>query len=434
MLKWLTSRVPRGQFARQALTVMLGSSAAQVIAIAASPAMTRIYSPAEFGLFALYSSLVTIAASLSTGRYDVAVLLPKDDEEADRVAMGAMALCAAFSLALWVLSWFFAPRVSRWLDATELSGWLQLAPLAVLLTGVASTLGYGCNRRARYRTLTLSRIAQAALATPAAIGLGLFWSHGGLFVSALLGQFVGVLLLVHAVRPTGIWPGRGTRSGIVTALRKYKKFPVLSIPTDLVSQLAGQLPRFVIGLYFGSTALGLFFLNQRVLDIPLGVVAGSVREVFSQQASKQYQLQGHCLPLFLKTFRHLLLMGLVPAVLVFAFAPSTFALAFGERWREAGEYSQIMVPLYFFRFFVSPLCMMFYIAQKQHQELIWQSVLLVLTVGSLSIGLARNDAKVGLICYSTMYCLMYLVIFFMALRLARGSPAPRPSTEPVTHL
>jgi O-antigen/teichoic acid export membrane protein len=420
MLKRFVSSLPKGQFVRQAMTVMLGSSAAQLIAIAASPAIARLYAPSDFGQFALYSSLVVIASSLATGRYDVAVMLSRDDDESNHLTIGALAICACTSLFMLLALLFLSPIVAGMLGVPGLASWLKLMPFAVFLAGTCSALSYWCSRHAKYRILTESRIAQAAITSSIAIVFGFMWPAGGLYLSALGGYLICAFLLLYAASRSSVGFD-GQLIGLVTdALRRYKKFPLMSIPTDLVSQLSGQLPRFFMGIYFGSTALGLFFLNQRVLDLPLGVVAGSVREVFGQRAARQYQLEGACEDTYIKTFKHLLLIAVLPSGMVFVFAPDVFAMIFGERWREAGDYSRIMVPMYFFRFCISPLCMMFYIAQKQQQELLWQLTLLVFTCISFAVGVFKDDAKIGLSCYSLMYCMMYVFIFFMALRLARG--------------
>jgi O-antigen/teichoic acid export membrane protein len=412
----LVSWMPKGQFVKQALLVMIGASAAQLIAILASPAIARLYTPAAFGHFALYSSLVTIAAAIATGRYDVAVLLPKDDRQSDQLAIGALLICACVSLGLQGLVLGWGDVLAATMGAPDMVIWLHMAPAAVFMTATGSTLSYWCNRRMHYRSLTAARIGQALFTSGLAIALGFMEQAGGLIISALAGQCLFVLLLMGVLKTIHLrdnWQ-------LGPILRQYKKFPMVSVPTDLISQLSGQLPRFYLSAYSGSAALGLFFLNQRVLDLPLAVIAGSIREVFSQRANQQYQVEQRCDKLFLSTFRHLLSMALVPSILLFLFAPDIFALVFGERWREAGTYAQIVLPIYFFRFCISPLCMVFYITQKQHQELVWQIVLLLLTCASFGFGVLTRNPKLGLLCYSAMYCFMYVVIFFMALRLSRG--------------
>jgi O-antigen/teichoic acid export membrane protein len=408
MLKWITERLIRGRFARDALTVVVGTSLAQIISIVVSPITTRLYNPAQFGVFALYLSFVTILSTIATGRYDVAVLLARDDREADGVALGATIICAIASVVLLVGAIFFGPRIASGLGAPSLAPWLLLAPVAILFTGVSTTFSYWHNRHSHYRKIATSRVVQAACASTASIGLGAVWPAGGLAWSQLLGQVVFTAQLgpkrgAARLRTRGL-----SRASVTAALAHFKRFPLVSIPSDMINLLSGQLPRFVLSSFFGGDILGRFFLTQRVLDLPLGVLAGSVRDVFNQRASEAYRSGDGCRSLFLKTFKHLVLL---------AVAPSAFAFVFGETWRDAGVYVRILMPLYFLRFCVSPLCMMFYIARKQHQELVWQIALLVLSCGAFAVGIVDNNAKLGLLAYSLCYSGMYVVIFFMALRL-----------------
>jgi O-antigen/teichoic acid export membrane protein len=66
---------------------MTGTTIAQAIPIAISPILTRLYSPDDFGIFALYMSITSITGVVSTGRYELAVMLPKKDEDAMNIAV-----------------------------------------------------------------------------------------------------------------------------------------------------------------------------------------------------------------------------------------------------------------------------------------------------------------------------------------------------------
>ena len=81
MLKHLK---PKSEFGRNVLTLMTGTTIAQAIPIAISPILTRIYTPEDFGVFALYISISTIFAVIVTGRYELAIMLPKKNKDADR--------------------------------------------------------------------------------------------------------------------------------------------------------------------------------------------------------------------------------------------------------------------------------------------------------------------------------------------------------------
>ena len=79
---------PKSEFARNILTLMTGTAIAQAIPIAISPILTRLYSPEDFGVFALYMGVVSIGGILATGRYEMSVMLPKKDSDAMKIYKG----------------------------------------------------------------------------------------------------------------------------------------------------------------------------------------------------------------------------------------------------------------------------------------------------------------------------------------------------------
>lgn len=88
--------LPRSAYASNVLTLMTGTSLAQAIPIAISPILTWLYSPEEFGLFALPMAAASILAVLVAGRYELLNLLPKRDRD----VMHIVALSAALLLLL----------------------------------------------------------------------------------------------------------------------------------------------------------------------------------------------------------------------------------------------------------------------------------------------------------------------------------------------
>ena len=72
---------PKSEFSRNVLTLMTGTTIAQAIPIAISPILTRIYTPEDFGMFALYMSIASILSVVATGWYELAIMLLKKDED-----------------------------------------------------------------------------------------------------------------------------------------------------------------------------------------------------------------------------------------------------------------------------------------------------------------------------------------------------------------
>jgi len=97
----LTKLKPKSEFSRNVLTLMTGTTIAQAIPIAISPVLIRIYTSEDFGVFALYMSIASILSVVATGRYEMAIMLPKKDSDAINVVVLSMII--SFLLVLYLL-------------------------------------------------------------------------------------------------------------------------------------------------------------------------------------------------------------------------------------------------------------------------------------------------------------------------------------------
>lgn len=85
-LRSLERLLPRNYFARGVSILVSGTAAAQALTVLAAPLLTRLYSPDDFGLLAVYASLLSLIMVVSSLRYKLAIRLPEDDGEAANVA------------------------------------------------------------------------------------------------------------------------------------------------------------------------------------------------------------------------------------------------------------------------------------------------------------------------------------------------------------
>ena len=73
---------PQSEYSQNVLTLMTGSTLSQAISIAVSPILTRLYKPEDFGLYAIFVAIITIIGTIASGRYELAIILPKKEEDA----------------------------------------------------------------------------------------------------------------------------------------------------------------------------------------------------------------------------------------------------------------------------------------------------------------------------------------------------------------
>ncbi len=423
MMVHVKSIFSQGTFAHNVLIMVTGTSIAQAISISITPILTRLFTPADYGIFALYMSAATLVVGFSTGRYDVAVMLPKDDIDAINLLGISAVITIVVSFISAVIIFIWNVDIGKFLGNEEVSKWLYLIPVSVILNGFYQLMYVWTNRSKQFQKLSVGKVGGSLAGASTSLGFGFMGiGSGGLIAGAIANQIAatGILSFQFWKQNINIL-GVMTRKSMKEQAIRYRKFPFVSLPADYANVLTQQIPAILLTRFFGSAIVGFYSLTQRILSIPIGLIANSVLDVFRQRASDDFRKLGNCRAIFIKTFLSLALLSLLPFSLFFISAPAVFAFILGEPWRTAGEFAQILTPLFFFRFVASPLSYVLYIAEKQKYDLIWQICLFLFSTLSIVIGsLYYDDAYHAILLFSVSYSLMYVVYFFMSFKFSKG--------------
>lgn len=323
-------------------TLASGMLVAQVAAFAATPLLTRVYDPAAFGAYALVLAMIAVGAPVAALRFDAAIALPEDRNEAwQLLVMGARA-ASGLAVALILLVWVGRPTlvVNGLIDraAADLLPWL---PILLLVAGLFQ-LGSAWHVRERAPAVAArGRAAQGFVTAAAQAVLGFVFSiSGGLVIGDLIGRLSGVLALVRRA-------GRPAASGSATnaaLLRRYRGFATYSSLAALVNALNGALPVLVVGSALGLPAAGLLLLAQRVASLPATLLTTAVSQVLAVDLARAVSVDAR-VALYRST--QLQLMRLVfPVFGIIAILSPFFGQVFGDQWRSAGMASAALVPFY----------------------------------------------------------------------------------------
>jgi O-antigen/teichoic acid export membrane protein len=123
-----------------------------------------------------------------------------------------------------------------------------------------------------------------------------------------------------------------------------------------------------------------------MLAMPSTLIGNAIGQVFFQEATKEKIETGKAINVFYNTIKKLLIIGIPSFGILFFLIEDLFAFVFGERWRIAGVYAQILTPFYLIRFVVSPVSIINQIYLKNKLGLYWQLGLLILQVLIVYIG------------------------------------------------
>ena len=363
----------RSEYSRNVVKVMTGTTLAQALPIAVAPVLTRLYPPEAFGVFYLYAALVSILSVVATGRYELAILIPKDTREAFHTGLAAGWSTTLFSGLILLILVPFRHSLANLLGEPALAPWLYLIPASVFVQGWYNVFNFWHNRHKRFGLLTRSKILISGVNAGGRIGLSWLWkSAGGLIFGTFVSWVAGLLQFVLTFRKKD-WSFFLTRNSVEVRLQawRFRHFPGTMVMGSLFNKGNIELPPILLNLFFFPAIAGFFGQMNAVLRQPLLVVGRAFEEVFKQQASEEIHERGNCLPVFRKTFFRLSLLGAIPFLLLFWSAPTLFSFVFSPAWETAGTYARYFSLPLFLQFVAAPLSALFYL--KEHTR--WYTAL-----------------------------------------------------------
>ena len=418
-------RVLRGGFVRNVAIIAGSAALAQGVVVVATPVVTRLYSPADYGVLSVFSSLLAVLATVSSLRYDFAVPVAEDDESAaSLVALSfvvTLLVCVLISAGVLALG---AP-IAALIGSPELAHYLWYLPLGVLAAGIYRTLSAWATRQNVFSLIARTSIVQSFALAGVQIGLGILrFGPAGLILGHILGQAAGSGSLFKLfAREKRDWRGLASLQSLRRVAIRHKKFPLYSTFSGLLNSAGLQLPVLLLGGLYGLEVAGLFALGNRIISIPLSLIGRSVAKVYFGVAPKLAREDpNRLLKLFRKTARSLLAIGSIPIAGLAIAAPALFGWAFGETWVEAGRYVQLVAVLNVFRFAATPLSQTFNVLERQELAVVWDSLRLVLNVGAMwtahSLGYGPS---VAIALYSIVMTCYYASLLLAAPRLIRAA-------------
>ncbi|KXU38664.1 hypothetical protein AXE65_12525 [Ventosimonas gracilis] len=396
--------------------VFSGTAIAQAILLLGSLIIARIYAPDSFGVFATWLGISQIVTVGITYRLESAFGLEADGKTRTELVAVTVAMVlltgGVLSMLLAVLAWGIG-TLSNQIPAILL--WL-LIPQSV---GMALSLvweSWAANN-GDIKKLSIIRICQACFIMLMQIAAGVFYPDAASLAAAqTLAVWFSVLLCVTMM------PLRSAMSAVNSSVmlrlmghywKKYRRFPLLALPADLINTAAAQMPVILIGSRFGAEIAGYYALATRMMGAPVALLGGAVRDVFKRAANEEFRALGHCRSIYQRTFWVLLGLSLAMVAFVIPFAEKVFSLVFGQQWALAGIMATWLIPRYALGFMASPLSYTFYVVQKQNIDLVWQVGLFTMTMLTLLIFDSYRNA---LLYYSGGYALMYMLYLGLSWR------------------
>jgi len=406
----------RHGFVRSVSVLAGGTAVFQLITMAVLPLLTRLYSPEDFSVLAVYTSILALVAVVSCLRFEIAIPMPKEQKKAKELLALSLLSTLVVTMLVVVIVILFSSQIQA-LTQGRIEGYLWLIPAGVMLSGFYAAFQYWTVRDKNFVLISKTRMIQGIGVASIQVGFG----YIGLTPFGLL---LGQLFFVGA----GVWGlarnyykkneslyREVTSTGLRSTFREYDRFPKYSTLEALSNSAAVQVPVLVIAAYAVGPEVGFIMLAMRLLSAPMSLIGGAVAQVYLSEAPVYYQ-NGELKKFTIKTVSSLAKVGGPLLLFVGVSAPFLVPLAFGDEWTRTGTLISWMAPWFFMQFISSPVSMSLYITGNAKAALILQVFGFVFRVGlvlwagfSLNEYIAEVYAFTGLVFYA-VYLLVILSI------------------------
>jgi lipopolysaccharide exporter len=412
----------RGSFFSHVITLASGAGVSQGINVLGTLLLARLIAPRDFGLFALFVTVVTFAAVIGGARYELAIMLPEQDSEAANIVVLAALVVAAIAIATAPVIAIFGGSIARLLGDAAVRDWLWAVPPVLLLTGMGEVGRNWFGRTKDFRLVAIARVSQSVGLIGGQLGLWALHLSGAfaLIGGWLIGQSVwtGVLLVRLFVRD-GRFIASSLRLRYIPKLAaKYRVFPIYRTPYSFVANGVSQIIFVVFRLFCGLNVVGIYLMANRAIYFPVQLFGSSMGQVFYQKAATE--IRSAKLEPFVNRLMRSQIALAAPVLIFFAFeAPLVFDTLLGPRWKTAGSFAAWLGFAAFLYLANNWLGRLYDVCGHQRLALMLQFCAGAVSVGALSIALyLGHKAIVGIAAFTISEVICSLVWLICAYKIA----------------
>ena len=291
------------------------------------------FSPADFGLFAVFFSLIEVFSNIACLKLEYAIVLQRRLKDAINVAYGALRISWVLTLLSFLFVLIFKKQIAAYLNEPVLENKLFLIPITIFFVAMNDVFGYWFNRKKRFAIISTTKIVQTSTAEAVKLGGGYL---GFNYVSLILGKIIGIVFSVFQFSFRFFKEDRKSLKLINTAhsnklINKNRKFILYTAPSVFTGSIINFVYINLFLYYFGKDAVGMVGVSMIYLSAGFGVISVSFSQVFYSRIAET-ESREEIMRLYKSFAKKLFLIALIPLIAVYLIPNSWIAYLLGSDW------------------------------------------------------------------------------------------------------
>ncbi|MBW8350264.1 oligosaccharide flippase family protein [Bacillus sp. IITD106] len=417
----IIKKINNNRFLKNFVALFSATLAAQVITITASPVLTRIYTPEEFGNYSFYISVCTLLIVFVTGRYEFAINTVKTERESQILFRIVTTLSIIFTVSIFLIELILYDQIIIIFDLENVSSLMIFIPLTLLVMGIMQGLNYYLNKHKEFGVISKGKVIQSSINSGSSIFFGIGGLNSiGLILSNILGIVASIIYQTISKKLGKLFSiQRYNIRDMIKIASEHRQYPLYNSTSAFFDNLALQAPIFILMRFFSETMVGFYSLTIRVVGMPITLISTAVAQIFLSEVAELHTNNKSFKHVLKKVMKVLSLIGLLPVGFLIVAGPLTFRIIFGQEWEVAGELARILALGYYAKIVVMPLSVVFFVTNKVKVLSIIQVSRAFSTLLTLLLSVQSSNIYIVVIAYTVHDILFYCLYLFFIFKISK---------------
>jgi O-antigen/teichoic acid export membrane protein len=403
------------------IKVLISGAFARLISLASLPFVARLYSPDDFGVLALVTSLSLIFAPFLSLR--LVLLLPKysGKELQKNLRLNISLVVQVFSifLTVWVVSFFVIAQAFEY----RYPSFYLLVPFLALLGALYEVNSVYLAVEEKTRLISLIQISQAVFESASKIVLGVLFVPVSL--SLVVGYFLYLVIPALNIILVNVRLSAMERIYFKDTLHyviKNRKYVYTRFPSQVLLSLTMQYPIIAAAYLFDSSLVGQYAVVLAILAVPVALMVQSVGNIYYAKVTAYVMKDADKAKEYYFTVLGLsFLISALLSVTLFVSSEFLVSIVFGNGWPLVAGILDICLISFVVQLGVAPLMNTLSAIRKDVELLIMNFMRLIFVICVFMIALIESMSFEEYIKLYTIFMFGYysLIVFWMSVRVLR---------------
>lgn len=419
MLKSKIKQILELPFVRNTLKLSSSSVVLMFLPLLVTPILSRLYTPADYGDWGVFSSVYYIVIAFIFLSYENTIVKCNNKQEIPNLVL--LSLLVSGFVILGVGAFFYIGKLFNVSFCLNFPSVPLL--LALLVTYVLHTIINNlANREKLYGKMAISGVINGVSQAVLRIVFGV-WPivTYGLIVGNLMSQVIATLFIavfLLRVVDTKMWRRFSLREAKNLAV-EYKKFPLFDAPARLIEFAIGNLSLLIMAHFWSKDDIGSYSMIVQFILLPITMIGSAMANVYYRELSEQVDNPKHISTATKRAAKITFFISVIPMFFLALGGDKLLVIFLGEQWVVAGKLALCLVVYSVPVILSEPLLPIFRALDRQEERFKLNLLCLILSIGGLVFtAVMTHNIYLSVIIYAALYAFVRYLMYFRELKIA----------------